>query len=62
MLQQLVVIQVALVAKLAQGMSAVRGVVGVPVDSVPGEVFARVPLALVCKDLREKRRVFGYES
>lgn len=50
-LEQLVVVQVALVAELAEGVAPVGGVIGVPVDPVPGQVLPGVPFPLVGEDL-----------
>lgn len=51
-LEQLVVVQVALITELTKRVPTVRGVVRVPLHAVPGQVLARVPLALICEDLQ----------
>lgn len=51
-LEQLVIVQVALVTELAERVPTVRRVVRVPLHAVPSQVLARVPLALICEDLQ----------
>lgn len=52
--QQLVVVQVALVAELAEGVAPVGGVIGVPVDPVPGQVLPGIPFPLIGEDLESR--------
>lgn len=50
-LEQLVVVEVAVVTELAERVSSVAGVVRVAVRSVPRQLLTVVPLALVGEDL-----------
>lgn len=52
--EQLVVVQVALVAELAEGVAPVGGVIRVPVDPVPGQVLPGIPFPLVGEDLQRQ--------
>lgn len=52
--QQLIVVQVALVAELAEGVAPVGGVIRVPMDPVPGQVLPGIPLPLVGEDLESR--------
>lgn len=51
MLKQFVIVQIAFITELAEWVPTVRCVIGVPLHAVPCQVFARVPLALICEDL-----------
>ena len=51
-LKQLIIVQVALVTELAERVPTVRRVIRVTLHAMPGQVLARVPLALICEDLQ----------
>lgn len=56
-LKQLIIVKIAVVAKFAEGVSSVAGVIGVPVCPVLCQFLAVVPFSLVTEDLVKEGKV-----
>lgn len=52
--EQLVIVQVPLITEFAEGVAPVGGVIGVPMDPVPGQVLPGIPFPLVGEDLQSR--------
>lgn len=55
--KQLVIVKIAVVAKFAEGVSSVAGVIWVPVCPVLCQFFAVIPFSLVTEDLVNEGQV-----
>lgn len=60
--QQLVIVKVPVIAKFAEGVSSVAGVIWVSVCSVLCQFLAVIPLSLVTEDLVDEGRVSRYKK